>query len=29
LTFYDGRSTLGEFFQDDERWLGFGLWLEP
>jgi hypothetical protein len=26
--FYDGRSTLGEFFQDDERFLTLGLWLD-
>ncbi len=24
---YDGRSLLGEFFQDDERYTALGLWL--
>ena len=26
--FYDGRVPLGEFFQDDERYLTLGLWLD-
>lgn len=26
--FYDGRSTLGEFFRDDDRFLTLGLWLD-
>ena len=26
--YYAGRSTLGEFFQDDERYTTLGLWLE-
>lgn len=25
---YDGKAQLGEFFQDDERYLGLGLWLD-
>ena len=24
---YDGRSLIGEFFQDDERYTALGLWL--
>ena len=28
LGFYDGRVPLGEFFQDDERYVTFGLWLD-
>lgn len=28
LGFYDGRVPLGEFFQDDERYVSFGLWLD-
>ncbi len=28
LAFYDGRSPLGEFFQDTERYIAFGLWLD-
>jgi hypothetical protein len=26
--YYDGRSPLGEFFQDEERSLALGLWLD-
>lgn len=29
LAFYDGRVPIGEFFQDRERYLVFGLWLDP
>lgn len=25
---YDGKAQLGEFFQDDERYIGLGLWLD-
>lgn len=25
---YDGKAQLGEFFQDDERYIGVGLWLD-
>ncbi len=28
LEFYDGRSQLGEFFQDRERYRGIGLWVD-
>lgn len=28
LEFYDGRSQLGEFFQDNERYWALGLWLD-
>lgn len=28
LGYYDGRVPLGEFFQDDERYVSFGLWLD-
>lgn len=28
LEYHDGRSWIGEFFQDDERYLSFGLWLD-
>jgi hypothetical protein len=28
LEYYDGRSTIGEFFQERERHVAFGLWLE-
>lgn len=28
LEAYDGKAQLGEFFQDDERYLGLGLWLD-
>ena len=26
--FYDGRSPLGEFFQSDEKYVGFGFWVD-
>lgn len=26
--YYDGRVPLGEFFQDEERYLSFGLWFD-
>lgn len=26
--YYDGRALLGEFFQNDERYVGIGLWLD-
>jgi hypothetical protein len=29
VTYYDGRIPLGEFFQDDERYLILGLYLNP
>jgi len=28
LEYYDGRSWLGEFFQDDETYTSLGLWLD-
>lgn len=28
LELYDGRSQLGEFFQDDERYASLGLWFD-
>lgn len=28
LEAYDGKAQLGEFFQDDERYIGVGLWLD-
>jgi hypothetical protein len=28
LELYDGRSQIGEFFQDDERYIGFGVWMD-
>ncbi|MCP4307573.1 MAG: DUF1207 domain-containing protein, partial [bacterium] len=28
LEYYQGRAAFGEFFQEDERWLAFGFWLE-
>lgn len=28
LEAYEGKAQLGEFFQDDERYLGLGLWLD-
>lgn len=28
LQFYDGRSQIGEFFQDRERYLAFGFWFD-
>lgn len=28
LEYYDGRSTIGEFFQERERHLAWGLWLD-
>lgn len=28
IEYYDGRSQLGEFFQDKERYLGIGLWID-
>lgn len=28
LEFYDGRSQMGEFFRDNERYVGLGLWLD-
>ena len=29
IEYYDGRAPLGEFFQDDQRYIGIGLWLDP
>jgi hypothetical protein len=28
VQYYDGRVPLGEFFQDDEKYLALGLWLD-
>ena len=28
LEAYDGKAQLGEFFQDDEKYIGLGLWLD-
>lgn len=28
LELYDGRSSLGEFFQDNEKYIGIGLWID-
>lgn len=28
LAWYDGRVPIGEFFQDDQSYLAFGLWLD-
>ncbi len=28
LEYYQGRAAFGEFFQEDERWVAFGFWLE-
>lgn len=28
LEYYDGRSQLGEFFQDTEQYIGLGLWID-
>ena len=28
IEYYDGRAQLGEFFQDDERYISIGLWLD-
>lgn len=28
LEFYDGRSHIGEFFQDEEQYVAFGFWLD-
>lgn len=28
IEFYDGRFPLGEFFQDEERYLGLGIWCD-
>lgn len=28
IEYYDGRSSLGEFFQDNEQYLGIGLWID-
>jgi hypothetical protein len=28
LRWVDGRPPLGEFFQDSEQWLTFGLWMD-
>ena len=28
LEVYDGRAPLGEFFQSDQRFVSFGLWLD-
>jgi hypothetical protein len=28
IEYYDGRSWIGEFFQDDESYVGLGIWLD-
>ncbi len=28
LSIYDGRTLLGEFFQEEDRWIGLGAWLD-
>ena len=28
LEYYDGRSSLGEFFQDNEQYIGIGIWID-
>jgi len=28
LEYYDGKTQLGEFFQDDERYISIGLWID-
>lgn len=28
LEYYDGRNPLGEFFQDQDKYVGFGLWID-
>jgi len=28
LEYYDGRSQIGEFFQDSERYIGLGIWID-
>jgi hypothetical protein len=28
LEFYDGRTLLGEFFQDSDRWISLGTWYD-
>lgn len=28
VQYYDGRSQIGEFFQDRERYIGFGFWFD-
>ncbi|MEM6673476.1 MAG: DUF1207 domain-containing protein [Planctomycetota bacterium] len=28
VEYYDGRVNMGEFFQEDERYFGFGAWLD-
>lgn len=28
IEYYNGRSLIGEFFQDDERYISIGLWLD-
>ena len=29
IEYYDGRSTIGEFFQEEERHLAWGIWFDP
>jgi hypothetical protein len=28
VEYYEGRSQIGEFFQDDETYLSFGIWID-
>lgn len=28
LEYYDGRSQIGEFFQDSEKYIGLGIWVD-
>jgi len=28
LEYYDGRAQIGEFFQDNEKYIGLGLWID-
>lgn len=28
LEYYDGRSPIGELFQDREQWLAWGVWVD-
>ena len=28
VEYYDGRSQIGEFFQDDETYVAFGIWID-
>ena len=28
VEYYNGRSQIGEFFQDDETYVAFGIWID-